>query len=1110
MSRNLLFTLALILTIVQTATAFETEKGRVSPFQIQAGPNQTAHLVKKGHYPVVAMPPKTTVEFDKRLSLAAFEISVSEGSPFSGWTLLRIEMAASRNIAGDVLFDETYHDIKLIDNTARKSRIKLDVMGEAILSSVPARYYMSVYPARLHSGALVIDYILRSPDRSKSVVLTHSIPITETVFTAGDVSVFLEKIDSAESGWSIREREDPTDSYKKIFMEMVKKCDIASCQVTFTSHIDSVGFVAFNQDFYESKPVRKKFLTRPIDMLSIYQACSISKVPCGYLYTKLANDGVVDLDTPLYKYYPKLLDRFRPEYRERVKLITGRMALTHTSGCGAGYRNTPLDYYPGFHYNYRNSNTVALQWTIEHLMGKPLDEVAEEYIYSKRNMPNSRYTWQPQYDSLAVYGWTGTTPMIRPEKWEHNDQGLADPDFWWEKEGFNNNCSFHFRTNSTEFNRFWSWYLIGADLTEDSFNRMIDDGAHIAKDITMEKGTVHHAQVVVVEENEELGTIIYHTGHNGDFRSIAMTFLDMNATMTLFVNCRHPYDNYNPAINVFLHNTEPVRALGWVAGMPVPGWKYVTDDDDRVAEDTERDLIIDSVRISPTQIVRPGAVCPPDPRLASAQVAISAESGSKYAKWELKRIVLSTSQPIVGTARYHRKRNDIMLVDDTAQGNAVTLEVAGAGPLGRKTFSFPMTVYPVMLKTGKIHLDYYLANGNQIEVLSHEVLVSGTLFEAGKCSSFDEVIPANPVAAGWTVRPFERDIDQIRNSLLSIMGKDRADLAALQVAYSDNLGEVNMTLSNDEWFRTNATRKAWIQPYGNECVFQACEAGALPFVYVVLKMVEDGKLDLDTPLCKYYPGLVNRFAESSRSKAKEVTVRQCLAHTSAISAGDDELKIRNIYIPGTIYAESRNNYKVLQWTVEYLTGKTAEELCRKAIFGPLGMKNTSYLWKKQFANTAVPAYTGNTKSSPRPAWSVKGELNTGLTLLTTASDFTKFLRWAAAGADLKPETLALAYGHNTHIPASEYRRERMSLWRGLGWIVEENTEFGTMLVHTGRNGAWRSTVVVLPESSKTFCLFTNTANRINYYDAILDLFFSPKEPLASFGCGYLYPLDNRK
>ncbi len=86
----------------------------------------------------------------------------------------------------------------------------------------------------------------------------------------------------------------------------------------------------------------------------------------------------------------------------------------------------------------------------------------------------------------------------------------------------------------------------------------------------------------------------------------------------------------------------------------------------------------------------------------------------------------------------------------------------------------------------------------------------------------------------------------------------------------------------------------------------------------------------------------------------------------------------------------------------------------------------------------------------------------------------------------------------------------MSLWRGLGWMVEENTEFGTMLVHTGRNGAWRSTVVVLPESGRTFCLFTNTANRINYYDAVLDLFFSPKEPLASFGCGYLYPLDNRK
>lgn len=1062
------------LMVCQNVLAFEIEKGRVAPLQIQAGPDQTAHLTKTGHYPVVAMPPKTVLEFDRRLSVAEFDLSADEGSPYYGWTLLRIELNSSRYITGDVLFDMTYGDLKLVDNAAKKTVVKLDVMGEATISSSPSKHYLSVFPVALSSGSISVDYILRSPDKGKTIILTHRIGVNRPLFRAGEVSVLSERLpDSPGNDWSVAERKDRSEECRNLVMDIVRRCNIASCQVTFTSHLDSIGFVAFNEDFYKSSPVREKHLIRPIDMQSIYQACSISKVPCGYIYTKMASDGEVDLDTPLYKYYPNLLNRFKPQYREQVKLITGRMALSHTSGCGAGYINVGLDYYPDYHYNYRNSNTVALQWTIEYLKGKPLDEVAQDYIYSKCNMPNSRYTWQPQYDSLAVYGWTGNTPMIRPAKWEKNDQGQADKDFWWEKDGFNNNASFHFRTNSTEFNRFWRYYLYGADLKEDIFNDMIDYGAHVAKSIALEKGSMHHALVLVVEEHDELGTIIMHTGHNGDFRSYAVTFLDMNATLTLFVNCRHIYDINNPIVNVFLHNTQPLSAHGWIAGAPVPHWRYFSDDKPAV-NDSEPSFEITDGRVGASQLHEAAVPTEVEPLLSRARFDVSTEKGSKYSKWILKRIVLTAPEAVSGQVRFHPKRNDVMLVDNSAKGNSISLEITDGRKLGSKASTYLMDVFPANVNSGRIVLDYYLTNGKETEILSHEFSVTEPLFRKGAESVFREELPKTPDGKKWSAKPFTRNLGEIKASVESVISKKRANLTNMQLAYSDNLGGFSMTVSNG-----SGEKK-----YDDSTIYQAGETGALPFVYAVMKLVEQGRLDLDKPLSDYYPGFKNHFPSKSREKADLMTARQCLSHTSGIVNGE-ELNTKTISTPGALYIDSRNNYRALQIAVEHITGMDAESLCQKYVFKPLGMKNTTY--KK----------------------TAESKTNVGASLRTTASDFSKFLQWAAAGAGLRQETLNLLYGHYAHIPATEFRREKMNLWRGLGWIVEENAELGTVLSLSGRNGTSSSTVIVLPESNRTLCYYTDTANRINYSDALCDIFFAPKEPLSSFGCGYLYPLDNR-
>lgn len=72
----------------------------------------------------------------------------------------------------------------------------------------------------------------------------------------------------------------------------------------------------------------------PADIHDLYNVGSVSKVYCTAAVMKLCEMGLVDLDTPVYKYLPRFKTR-----DERYKAITVRMTLCHSSGLpGSNYR----------------------------------------------------------------------------------------------------------------------------------------------------------------------------------------------------------------------------------------------------------------------------------------------------------------------------------------------------------------------------------------------------------------------------------------------------------------------------------------------------------------------------------------------------------------------------------------------------------------------------------------------------------------------------------------------------------------------------------------------------------------------------------------------------
>lgn len=136
-------------------------------------------------------------------------------------------------------------------------------------------------------------------------------------------------------------------------------------------------------------------------------------------------------------------------------------------------------------------------------------------------------------------------------------------------------------------------------------------------------------------------------------------------------------------------------------------------------------------------------------------------------------------------------------------------------------------------------------------------------------------------------------------------------------------------------------------PVTADTVFQSGSVGKQFTAMAVLLLADEGKLQLDDPLVKHFPG--------SPSSWHRIRVRHLLSHTSGLKDyGDEELDLRRDYSeaellavmqkvplefePGAQWSYSNTGYLVLGLLTSKLAGKHWSEFLKERVFAPLGMK----------------------------------------------------------------------------------------------------------------------------------------------------------------------------
>ena len=158
--------------------------------------------------------------------------------------------------------------------------------------------------------------------------------------------------------------------------------------------------------------VRRRGAPEPVDAQTVFAAASLSKPPFAYLVLKLAERGLVDLDTPLAQLDPRPYDAYGlASTDERLARITARHVLSHTSGLGNW---TPEDmgrvsFDPGVRWHYSGEGYLYLQRTVESVTGQPLHQLSQEEVFRPLGLALSSYVWRDDWASVATGHGTSST-----------------------------------------------------------------------------------------------------------------------------------------------------------------------------------------------------------------------------------------------------------------------------------------------------------------------------------------------------------------------------------------------------------------------------------------------------------------------------------------------------------------------------------------------------------------------------------------------------------------------------------------------------------------------------------------------------------------------------
>ncbi len=246
---------------------------------------------------------------------------------------------------------------------------------------------------------------------------------------------------------------------------------------------------------------------------------------------------------------------------------------------------------------------------------------------------------------------------------------------------------------------------------------------------------------------------------------------------------------------------------------------------------------------------------------------------------------------------------------------------------------------------------------------------------------------------------------------------------------------------------------------------------------VALRLVSQGRWDLDEPLSKYWvdPDL------KGDPRLPKLTTRMVLSHQTGFLNWrwlDPSKKLAFTFEPGTRYQYSGEGLEYLRRAMEAKFGISLDLLARTLVFDPLDMRDTRFVWDDKMDEKRF-AIGFDTKGVPYKLdkWT---HANAADNLLTSVEDYGKFLVAVMNGSHLSTAV------QNEMLRPQVKTNEGKTF--GLGWERYDLGSGAFALAHGGADEGVQTEVFLLPQTGQGLILFTNVDDGYKIYEALLKYF----------------------
>lgn len=348
---------------------------------------------------------------------------------------------------------------------------------------------------------------------------------------------------------------------------------------------------------------------------------------------------------------------------------------------------------------------------------------------------------------------------------------------------------------------------------------------------------------------------------------------------------------------------------------------------------------------------------------------------------------------------------------------------------------------------------------------------------------------AGPLVARETVDlPSGGDIDRHVGGLMAHTGAKGLAIAVIdggRVVYVKAYGD----------------RNAKGDPLRTDTIMYGASLTKTVFTYTVMRLVDQGRIDLDTPVAAYlarplpaydteaiHPDKYGPYKDlAGDDRWKKITPRMVLAHSTGFLNFywlEPDRKLRIHFEPGSHFGYSGEGMILLQFAIE--NGRKSQglgvdvgELVRQNVFGPLGMTRSSLMWRDDFAGNLADGW--NDKGEPQPH-DERSKVRAAGSMDTTIDDLSRFAAALVSGKGLSRASRAemirpqLHIGTRTQFPTIQpdlpADQQRKDLYAGLGVVVFDGPQ-GRGFFKGGHDGQTGNTLACLQARERCVLILAN-------------------------------------